>query len=234
MIDLYYAPTPNGWKVAIMLEELAAPYQLHLMQLTKGDQFQPDFLAISPNAKMPAIVDHAPVDGGDPQTLFESGAILHYLATKTQQFWPQDPRLQIQCLEWLFWQVGNQGPMMGQLSHFRNYAPEEHKPYGLKRYLGETERCLAVLERRLDGREWMVGDAYSVADMICFPWAFITRHLGGDLSQFPNVQRWREAIKQRPAVRRAIDLGKNQAQHGETANTNSVLFNQNAGHLLKR
>ena len=152
MIDLYYAPTPNGWKVAIMLEELATPYQLHLMQLTKGDQFQPDFLTISPNAKMPAIVDHAPVDGGDSQTLFESGAILHYLATKTQQFWPQDPRLQIQCLEWLFWQVGNQGPMMGQLSHFRNYAPEEHKPYGLKRYLGETERCLAVLERRLDGR----------------------------------------------------------------------------------
>ena len=234
MIDLYCAPTPNGWKVAIMLEELGTPYQLHLMQLTKGDQFQPDFLAISPNAKMPAIVDHAPVDGSGPQTLFESGAILHYLATKTQQFWPQDLRLQIQCLEWLFWQVGNQGPMMGQLSHFRNYAPEEHKSYGLKRYLGETERCLAVLERRLDGREWMVGDAYSVADMICFPWAFITRQLGGDLSQFPNVQRWRETIKQRPAVRRAIDLGKNQAQHGETANTNSVLFNQNAGHLLKR
>jgi len=234
MIDLYYAPTPNGWKVAIMLEELGIPYRLHLMQLTKGDQFQPAFLAISPNAKMPAIVDHDPADGGPPQTVFESGAILHYLATKTQQFWPKATREQTQVLEWLFWQVGNQGPMMGQLSHFRNYAPEADKPYGLKRYLGEAERCLAVLERRLEGRDWVVGDAYSVADMICFPWAFITRQLGGNLNEFPNVQRWREVIKQRPAVRRAIDVGKSQARHGETADTNKVLFNQGAGHLLKR
>lgn len=215
-----------------MLEELAVPYRLNLLQLTRGDQFRPAFLAISPNAKMPAIVDHDPVDQGGPQTVFESGAILHYLAQKHQKFWPQDRRQQVQAYEWLFWQVGNQGPMMGQLSHFHNYAPKENKSYGLKRYLGEAERCLAVLERRLANQEWVVGDHYGVADIICFPWAFITRHLGGDLNKFPNVKAWREKIKSRPAVQRAIDLGKEHANHDQNASNNNILFNQGANHLM--
>lgn len=228
MIDFHYAPTPNGWKVGIMLEECALPYRTHLMRLGQGDQFEPAFLAISPNAKMPAIVDHdvecAPV------SVFESGAILLYLAEKTGQFLPKSTLGRKELMEWLFWQVGNQGPMAGQLSHFKNYAPEG-QDYGLKRYAGEYERNLGVLEKRLTDRDFILGD-YSIADMIAFPWVFIAKPLGADLDEFPKVKAWRGRIKERSAVRRAIDLHKDQQNRGrDRADNNSVLFNQTAAHL---
>lgn len=230
MIDFYYAPTPNGWKVAIMLEECQLKYRTHLMKLAEGDQFQPEFLAISPNAKMPAIVDHT--DNGAPVTVFESGAILMYLADKHQAFAPTDPLGRKEMLEWLFWQVGNQGPMAGQLSHFKNYAPKG-QDYGFNRYLGEYERNLGVLERRLEGRDYILGE-YTIADMIAFPWVFIAKPLGASLDSFPNIMAWRQAIKSRPAVIQAINLHKNKQGHGQNASNNNVLFNQSAASFDRR
>lgn len=231
MIDFYFAPTPNGWKVGIMLEECGFDYQTHLMRLSEGDQFSPEFLAISPNAKMPAIVDHEA--DAVSVSVFESGAILIYLADKSGRFMPTDPLGRKETLEWLFWQVGNQGPMAGQLSHFRNYAPDGQE-YGFKRYLGEYDRNLGVLERRLDEREYILGE-YSIADMICFPWVFIAKPLGASLDEFPNVAAWRQRIKQRPAVQRAIDLYKDMQNRGQhTAQNNNILFNQSAKSFSKR
>jgi len=228
MIDFYFAPTPNGWKVAIMLEECGLPYRTHLMKLSQGDQFKADYLTISPNAKMPAIVDSDVP--GEAVSVFESGAILFYLAEKVGRFMPTDPLGRKETLEWLFWQVGNQGPMAGQLSHFKNYAPAG-EDYGFKRYLGEYERNLAVLERRLEGRDYILGD-YAIADMIAFPWVLIAKPLGSTLDGFPRVADWRGRIKERPAVRRAIDLHKDQQNRGKhTAQNNSLLFNQTAEHL---
>jgi GST-like protein len=230
MIDFYYWPTPNGWKVAIMLEECGLKYRVVPVNIGKGEQFRPEFLEISPNHRMPAIVDHDVA--GEPIPVFESGAILFYLATKTGRFMPKDERGRTQALQWLFWQVGNQGPMAGQLSHFVNYAPEG-QDYARKRYAGEYDRNLAVLERRLDGRDYIIGD-YSIADMIAFPWAFIARPLGRSLDEFPRVAAWRGRIKDRPAVRRAIDLHKDRQNRGEqNASNNSVLFNQTAEHLKR-
>lgn len=228
MIDLYYSPTPNGWKAAIMLEECGLDYRTVLMNLPNGDQFDPAFLAISPNAKIPAIVDHETGDAGLP--VFESGAILRYLSQKTGLF-GGDPRLPAKQLdEWLFWQAANLGPMAGQLSHFVNYAPEQME-YGLNRYRGEYERCIQVLETRLADRDYILGD-YSIADIMSFPWVFIAKNLGVDLKAFPAVARWRAVIKTRPAVIRAIDL------HKKDQFTNSVnavnapgLFNQSAQHF---
>ena len=228
MIELYYAPTPNGWKIAIMLEECSLEYRTHLLKLAAGDQFKPDYLAISPNAKMPAIVDHGVV--GDPVPVFESGAILFYLAEKTGRFMPKDALGRKETLEWLFWQSANQGPMAGQLSHFKNYAPDG-EDYGFKRYLGEYERNLAVLERRLEGRDFIL-DTYSIADMMAFPWAFIAKPLGSSLDNFPRIADWRGRIKQRPAVQRAIELHKDKQNRGQqNASNNSLLFNQTAAHL---
>lgn len=236
MIDFYYAPTPNGWKVAIALEEMGLDYDLKLMSLSDGDQFDPAFMEISPNAKMPAIVDHDPGDGwGDAAVpVFESGAILWYLAEKTGRFGaPDDKRLRKELDEWLFWQVGNQGPMGGQLSHFQNYAPEGDKAYGFERYLGEYDRSLGVLERRLEDRDYIVGD-YSIADMIAFPWAFIAKPLGASLDGFPRVADWRARIKERPAVRRAIDLHKDAQNAGRhRVENNRVLFSQDSSSLTK-
>jgi GST-like protein len=238
MIDRYFAPTPNGWKAAIMLEEVGLDYRPILMRLSEGDQFSPRFLQISPNAKMPAIVDHAPdaAWGNGPVTVFESGAILMYLADKAEQFAPplSDLRGRKELMEWLFWQVGNQGPMGGQLSHFRNYAPQEERAYGFKRYLGEYDRNLGVLENRLEGRDYLLGD-YSIADMLSFPWAFIAKPLGASLDAFPRVADWRARIKKRPAVQRAIDLHKSQQNKGKhRADNNTVLFNQSAASLRPR
>ncbi|MFK7751105.1 MAG: glutathione S-transferase family protein [Sedimentitalea sp.] len=228
MIDFYYSPTPNGWKVAILLEELGVDFTTHLMRLGEGDQFKPEFLEISPNAKMPAIFDHE-----TGTSVFESGAILWYLAEKSGRFLPQDPGLRLEIMQWLFWQVGNQGPMAGQLSHFVNYAPEG-QTYGADRYRGEYERNIAVLERRLEGREWIVGD-YSIADMLAFPWVFIAKPLTSSLDDFPNVTAWRKRIKERPAVMRAINLHKAKQNRGEqNAQNNKVLYNQSAAHLLDR
>jgi len=228
MIDFYYAPTPNGWKVAIMLGECGLEYRTILMRLGQGDQFSPEFLKISPNAKMPAIVDHD--TGGDPVSVFESGAILFYLAEKAGRFMPDGPMGRKETLEWLFWQVGNQGPMAGQLSHFVNYAPDG-QDYGRKRYAGEYDRNLGVLEQRLAGRDYILGD-YSIADMIAFPWAFIAKPLGASLDEFPNVAAWRGRLKERPAVRAAINLHKDEQNRGrDTAQNNDILFNQSAAHL---
>lgn len=234
MIDFYYAPTPNGWKVAIMLEECGLPYTTHLMRLAEGDQFKPAFLAISPNAKMPAIVDPDPSeDYGQPSvSVFESGAILLYLAEKTGRFLVSDPIGRKDMMEWLFWQAGNQGPMAGQLSHFVNYAPTDDQAYGRKRYGGEYERNVAVLEKRLEGRDYILGD-YSICDMMAFPWAFIAKSLTASLEAFPNVADWRNRIKQRPAVINAINLYKADQNKGKAnVDNNSLLYNQNAAHIM--
>lgn len=226
MIDFYYWPTPNGWKVAILLEELGLPYRMIPVAIGKGEQFQPEFMAISPNNRMPAIVDHD-VEG-DPVPVFESGAILWYLAEKAGQFLPTDALGRKQAMEWLFWQVGNQGPMAGQLSHFVNYAPEGVGDYGRARYAREYDRCLGVLERRTEDRDYILGE-YSIADMIAWPWVLIAKPLGADLSKFPNVAAWRNRIKERPAVRRAVDLGKELRRSGPPTDAErKVLYEQTA------
>jgi len=230
MIDFYYSPTPNGWKVAIMLEECGLKYETQLLNLNKGDQFSDEFMKISPNAKMPAIVDND-VDG-EPVSVFESGAIMIYLAEKTGRYMPTDTLGRKETLEWLFWQVGNQGPLAGQLSHFVNYAPDG-QDYSKSRYAGEYERNLAVLENRLDDRDYILGD-YSIADMISFPWVFIAKGLGVSLDEFPNVADWRARIKSRPAVIEAINLYKQTKKRDDNAANNSLLFNQNATHLRKK
>jgi GSH-dependent disulfide-bond oxidoreductase len=222
MIDFYYWPTPNGWKVSIMLEECGLPYRVVPVNIGRGDQFKPEFLAISPNNRMPAIVD-------DGVSVFESGAILLHLAEKSGRFMPTDTRGRKETLEWLFWQVGNLGPMAGQLSHFVNYAQGEHT-YSHQRYANEYNRCLGVLERRLEGRDYIL-DAYSIADMASFPWVLIAKPLGQALDEFPNVARWREAIKQRPAVQRGVDLGKELRRGAPpTEEERRILFNQTAKH----
>lgn len=228
MIDLYYWPTPNGWKVSIMLEELGISYNTIAVEIGAGEQFKPEFLRLSPNAKMPAIVDH---DSEKPISVFESGAILFYLANKYERFIPQDKVGQKEALEWLFWQTGNQGPMGGQLSHFVNYAPE-HQDYSKERYRGEYQRNLAVLERQLSNREYLLGDEYSIADIIAFPWVLIAKPLTGSLQDFPRVSTWRGQIKNRPAVRRGVDLLKDQQNRGQhNAQNNKILFNQGADHF---
>ena len=205
MIDFYYWPTPNGWKVSIMMEELGVAYKVIPVNIGKGDQFKPEFLAISPNHRMPAIIDHDVQ--GDPIPVFESGAILWYLAKKYQKFIPDDAILEKEVLEWLFWQVGNLGPMAGQHSHYWNYAQGDHD-YSAARYANEYNRTIGVVERRLENRQYIVGDQYTIADMICWPWILIAKAMGQPLDEFPNVSRWRNLVKQRPAVQRGVDLGK--------------------------
>ncbi|MBV8525099.1 MAG: glutathione S-transferase N-terminal domain-containing protein [Acetobacteraceae bacterium] len=225
MIDFYYWPTPNGWKISIMLEECGLEYRMVPVNIGRGEQFRPEFLAISPNNRMPAIVDHD-TEGG-PMPVFESGAILLHLAKRTGCFMPTSRIGRKEILEWLFWQVGSLGPMAGQLSHFVNYAPGEH-PYSLQRYAQEYKRCLGVLERRLEGRAFIV-DEYSIADMACWPWVFIAKPLGQPLDEFPNVARWRRAIKERPAVIRGVDLGKEFRRSAPpTEEERQILFNQSS------
>ena len=225
MIDLYYWPTPNGWKISIMLEECGLDYRMIPVNIGRGDQFSPEFLAISPNHRMPAIVDHAARP--EPVSVFESGAVLIYLAEKTGRFMPASTPGRKQVLEWLFWQVGNLGPMAGQLSHFVNYAPEKNE-YAQRRYANEYDRCIGVLERRLAEREYLAGD-YSIADMASWPWLIPYRHLGQSLEPYPNVRRWHEAMKARPAVRAGVDLGKDLRRSAPPdEEERRVLFDQNA------
>lgn len=225
MIDFYYWPTPNGWKVSIMLEETGLPYRVVPVDITRGDQHRPEFLAISPNGRMPAIVNHDAE--GSPLSVFESGAILLHLAEKAGRFAPTSPRERTALNEWLFWQVGNLGPMAGQLSHFRNYAQGQH-PYALDRYAAEYHRCLEVLERRLDGRDYILGE-YGIADMASWPWVLITKPLGQVLDNFPNVSRWRAAIRDRSAVQRGVDLAKDLRRSAPPMEEERrILFNQPA------
>jgi len=204
MIDLYYWPTPNGHKVTMFLEEAGMPYRVVPVNIRKGEQFKPDFLAISPNNRMPAIVDHDPAAGGAPISVFESGAILLYLAEKGGVFLPPDIRARIETTEWLFWQVAGLGPMAGQNHHFSKYAPEKI-PYAIERYVKETARLYGVLDKRLAGRDFLAG-SYSIADMAAYPWVVPHEGQGQNLSDFPHVKRWFDRIKARPATLRAYDL----------------------------
>jgi len=203
MIDLYYAGTPNGQKMTLCLEELGLPYRLNRIALMKGEQFAPDFLKISPNNKIPAMVDHAPADGGEPIAIFESGAMLQYLAEKTGRLMPQDLRGRTVVMQWLFWQVGGLGPMAGQNGHFAVYAPEKI-PYAIERYVKETARLYGVLNKRLEGREFIAGE-YSIADIACYPWIVPHESHGQSLDDFPNLKRWFHTVAARPATVRAFE-----------------------------
>jgi GST-like protein len=227
MIDLHYWTTPNGHKITLFLEEAGLEYTIKPVNIGKGDQFDPAFLAISPNNRIPAIVDHAPADGGKPISVFESGAILLYLAGKTGKFLPKDLRGQVTVLEWLMWQMGGLGPMLGQNHHFANYAPEKI-PYAIERYTKETSRLYAVLDKRLAGRDFIAGKLYTIADMAAYPWVIPDRQ-GQDIDTFPNVKRWQAAIRARPATARAYALTKqvNPGAGGiRTEEERKVLFGQ--------
>ena len=204
MIDLYYWPTPNGWKISIMLEECGLEYRLVPVDIGRGGQFKPEFLATSPNNRMPAIVDHD-VEG-EPVSVFESGAILVYLAEKTGQFLPADPRARLQVMQWVFWQVGGLGPMAGQLGHFTNYAPEKI-PYALNRYGDEYNRLLGVIDKQLADKDYLCGD-YSIADMASWPWVIVHERVGQSLDEFPRVKAWSERMQARPAVSAGKNLGR--------------------------
>ncbi len=206
MIDLYYWTTPNGHKITIFLEESGLPYTIHPINIGKGDQFQPFFLQISPNNRIPAILDQDPVDGSTPISVFESGAILQYLAEKTGRFLPTDLRGRVETMEWLFWQMGGLGPMLGQNHHFAQYAPEKI-PYAINRYIKETERLYGVLNKQLSEKEFIVGE-YSIADMAAYPWIVSHELQQINLTDFPNVQRWFESLQNRPAIKRAYAKAK--------------------------
>ena len=203
MIELYSWPTPNGWKISIALEEMELPYETHWIDIGRGAQFRPEFLALSPNNRIPAIVDTGVTP---PISLFETGAILVYLAEKTGRFLPTEPRARAEVLAWLFWQVGGLGPMLGQHGHFQLYAKEKI-PYAIERYADETQRLYGVLDRRLADRAHVAGE-YSIADMACWPWIVTYKAQGIDLARYPNVRRWYDALKQRPALRRGYAWGK--------------------------
>jgi len=226
MIDLHYWPTPNGKKISILLEELDVPYEIKWVDMGKGDQFKPEFLAISPNNRIPAMVDHAPLDGGSPITIFESGAILLYLARKYGQFYSDDVRQQQEINQWLFWQMGGLGPMAGQAHHFRQYAPEQ-VPYGIERYTNECNRLYGVLNRRLEDREFIAGE-YSIADMACWPWILLHQRQGQDIAEFPHIKRWLDTIQARPAVTKGERLGNDRRTSITDEASRKVLFNQTA------
>ncbi|KFC07005.1 putative glutathione S-transferase [Trabulsiella guamensis ATCC 49490] len=203
MIDLYYAPTPNGHKIALFLEEAELAYRLIRVDISKGEQFRPEFLEVSPNNKIPAIVDHVPADGGAPLSLFESGAILLYLAEKTGKLLSLEPRARHTTLQWLFWQVGGLGPMLGQNHHFNHFAPQP-VPYAIERFQVETQRLYNVLNKRLETSPWMGGEEYSIADIACWPWVNSHVRQRIDLENFPAVKNWFERIRTRPATVKAL------------------------------
>ncbi len=228
MIELWYWPTPNGHKITLFLEETGLPYEIHPVDIGAGDQFKPEFLAFSPNNRMPAIVDRAPADGGEPVTVFESGAILLYLAEKTGRFLPADVRGRKAVTEWLFWQVGGLGPMAGQNHHFGLYAPEKI-PYAIDRYVKETNRLYGVLDRRLALHPFVAGDTYSIADMAIYPWIVPWKQQRQELADFPHLERWFEAIAERPATVRAYAVGDRwRARPAVTEEGEKLLFGQTA------
>lgn len=233
MIELYYWPTPNGHKIALFLEETGLDYEIRPVNIATGEQFDPAFLAFSPNNRMPAIIDRAPNDGGEPISLFESGAILLYLAEKTGYFLPTEVRRRKIVLEWLFWQMGGLGPMCGQNHHFSQYAPEKI-PYAIERYQKESNRLYGVLDRRLAGRDYIEGD-YSIADMACYPWIVPHERQGQKLEDFPNLQAWFHRIAARPATKRAYEKGETYRTNPTvTPESAKILFGQTAASLGKR
>ncbi|MCD1263995.1 glutathione binding-like protein [Shinella sumterensis] len=228
-IEVYYWPTPNGYKVTIMLEELGVPYDVSYINIGKGEQFAPDFLKIAPNNRMPAIID-PDGPGGAPISIFESGAILQYLGRKYGQFYPADERKRVDVDQWLFWQMGGLGPMAGQAHHFRDYAPEKIA-YGIDRYTNEVNRLYGVMNRRLADRDYLAGD-YSIADMACVGWVRSYEKQGQDLNDFPHLKRWFETVMARPAVERGIAVGQEerarQANLAEDKEAQKILFGQRA------
>ena len=226
MINLYYWPTPNGKKISILLEELGVPYQIQWVDMSKGEQFKAEFLVISPNNRIPAIVDHAPTDGGASVSIFESGAILLYLAQKYGRFYSNDLRQQQEINQWLFWQMGGLGPMAGQAHHFRHYTPEQ-VPYGIERYTNECNRLYGVLNHRLADREFIAGD-YSIADMASWPWILLYERQGQDLAQFPHLKHWLDTIQARPAAAKGERLGDERRTNIINEESRKVLFNQTA------
>jgi GST-like protein len=227
MIELHYWPTPNGHKITIFLEEAGLPYEIEPVNIGAGEQFKPDFLKIAPNNRMPAIRDTAPTDGGEPITVFESGAILTYLSEKSGKFLSTDTRKRYDTLQWLFWQMGGLGPMAGQNHHFALYAPEKI-PYAITRYVNETNRLYGVLNKRLADREFIAGD-YSIADMASYPWIVPYERQGQDLDDFPHHKRWFHTIKARPAVVRAYERAKEfLTQPTVNDDSRKVLYGQTA------
>ncbi|RZZ86986.1 glutathione S-transferase N-terminal domain-containing protein [Pseudoxanthomonas winnipegensis] len=213
-LELHYWPTPNGWKITLMLEELGVPYRVNFVDITKGEQFAPAFLRISPNNRIPALVDpQGP--GGAPLSIFESGAILQYLGRKFRRFYPDDERQRVEVDQWLFWQVGGLGPMAGQAHHFRQYAPEAID-YAIARYTREVARLYGVLERRLADRDYLAGE-YSIADMACVGWIVPHAKQGQDLAHFPHLKTWFDTVMARPAVRRAMAVGREERERANLA-----------------
>ncbi|ASR50066.1 glutathione binding-like protein [Blastomonas fulva] len=225
MIDLYYAPTPNGWKISIMLEECGLPYTVRPVNIGAGEQFAPEFLEISPNNRIPAIVDHAPPGGGDPVSVFETGAILLYLADKTGLFMPGDLRGRTRVHEWLMWQMGGLGPMLGQNGHFKLYAPEK-LPYAIDRYARETARLYGVLDRRLGEAEYVAGGEYTIADMAIFPWIMTHKRQEITLADYPAIARWYALCRARPALQAGLNVMKDAINRNPQADakTRETLF----------
>lgn len=231
MIELFYWPTPNGHKITLFLEETGLDYTIHPIDIGKGEQFDPAFLRIAPNNRMPAIVDRSPDDGGAPVSVFESGAILLYLAEKTGSFIPAELRGRVEVLQWLFWQMGGLGPMAGQNHHFVQYAPEQ-LPYAIERYVDETNRLYGVLNKRLADRPFVAGDRYSIADMASYPWIVGHERQQQKLEDFPHLERWFRTIEARPATVRAYALGpKYRATSGMDEAAKKILFGQTAKSL---
>jgi len=228
MIELHYWPTPNGHKITMFLEEAGLPYELVPVNIGTGEQFRPEFLAISPNNRMPAIVDREPTGGGEPISVFESGAILQYLAEKTGKLWPHDARSRVAVNEWLFWQVGGLGPMAGQNHHFAIYAPEK-LPYAIERYVRETNRLYGVMDRRLEKSPFLGGPEYSIADIASYPWVVPWERQGQNLDDHPHLKRWLSAIAARPATIRAYARASEFRSTPPTDETaRKILFGQTA------
>ena len=234
MIELYYWPTPNGHKITMFLEAAELDYRIHPVDISAGDQFKPDFLAFSPNNRMPAIIDSDPAGGGEPITVFESGAILLYLAEKTGKFLPPDPRGRNTVLQWLFWQMGGLGPMAGQNHHFAIYAPDKI-PYAINRYVNETNRLYGVLDRRLQGRQFIAGEDYSIADMAAYPWIVPWQRQAQNLADFANLHRWFDTVHDRPDTMRAYAAGEPYSNRPSvTEQGKQILFGQTASNLPQR
>lgn len=228
-IELYYWPTPNGYKITIMLEELGVPYNVKYVNIGRGEQFEPSFLKISPNNRMPVIID-PDGPGGQPISVFESGAILQYLGRKYGKFYPTDERGRVEVEQWLFWQMGGLGPMAGQAHHFRQYAPEKLQ-YAIDRYTNECNRLYGVIDKRLADREFLAGD-YSIADMASWPWTRSWQNQGQDLDEFPNMKRWFQAMEAKPAVQRAVLVGQAEREKqralADDKEAQKILFGQRA------
>jgi len=244
MIDVYYWPTPNGWKVTIMLEECALPYRVIPVDIGGGDQFKPEFLRISPNNRMPAIVDHDPPGGGEPLSIFESGAILEYLADRTGRFLPTAPAGRYRVLQWVHWQMANLGPMMGNANHFKNYGRNltddpRQLEYGTRRFVGEVDRLCGVMDAQLSVNAFLAGADYSIADIITWPWARLTGRLidEGVWETYPSLKRWVDEVGARPAVEKGWrvgrDLGKRERTEAEEQARRELLFNQTGDKVRK-